>query len=198
MKLLLCTFNKNKIKEIKRAFKKSPVSIITLFDLKDNEEVSESGLTFEENALIKAKHYGLKHQMMSLGDDTGLQVDYLDGGPGVFTNRYERTVELRNKKLLKELKNVTNRNAQFKTVMCLYDPFKEKEYYFTGVLEGSISNRPIGTLGFGYDPIFFVEEKGKTMGELSLEEKNEISHRGKAINLLKEFLNENINNIWYS
>ena len=97
MKLLLCTLNKNKIKEISEVLKNTPINIITLFDLKDNEDVVEDGLTIEANALIKAKHYGDKHQMLAIADDTALEVDYLAGGPGVHTKRYEKTDELRNK-----------------------------------------------------------------------------------------------------
>lgn len=195
MKLLLCTFNKNKIKEIKQTLKNIPIDIITLFALNDHENITENGLTLEENALIKAKHYGLKHKIIALADDTGLEVDFLSGAPGVHTNRYEKTDELRNKKLLKALKKTTNRKARFKTVICLYNFSNNKEYYFTGIIDGFITNRPKGVNGFGYDPIFYLKEKKKTMAELTLKEKNEISHRGKAMKLLQEFLNENINNI---
>lgn len=195
MKLLLCTFNKNKIKEIKETFKKMPIDIITLFDLNDNENIIENGLTLKENALIKAKHYGLKHKMIALGDDTGLEVDFLLGAPGVHTNRYEKTDELRNKRLLFELKDTSNKKARFKTVICLYNPINNKEHYFTGIVNGLITDQPKGTNGFGYDPIFYLKEKKKTMAELTLDEKNKISHRGKAIKLLQEFLNENIDNI---
>lgn len=195
MKLLLCTLNKNKIIEIKERFKSLPIDIITLFDLKDNEEVVENGKTFSENALIKAMFYGQKHNLLSLADDTGLELDALGGGPGVFTNRYERTEERRNKKLLKELQGVNNRDAQFKTVMVLFNPLTKEEYYFEGVVKGEIAFKPKGNKGFGYDPIFYIKELNKTMAELTTSEKNDISHRGKALKSLKEFLNENINNI---
>lgn len=198
MKLLLCTLNDNKIKEITKALNKMPIDIITLFSLNDNEDVNETGTTLKENAFLKAKHYGEKHQMLALGDDTGLEVDHLLGGPGIHTKRYAKTDALRNEKLLRNLKNIANRNALFKTVICVYNPFKKEDYYFEGIINGFITKEPKGTHGFGYDPIFYVNEKNKTMAELSLEEKNEISHRGKAIKLLQEFLYENINNIWYS
>ena len=194
MKLLLCTLNKNKIKEIKQFLKDSPINIITLFDLKETIKVKEDGETFKENALIKAKYYGTKHQIIAIGDDTGLEVDYLNGGPGVYTNRYEKTDKKRNEKLLKELLNAENRKARFKTVIALYNPFNEKEYYFEGVVNGEISKTFRGSNGFGYDPIFYIPELKKTMAEISIEKKNDISHRGKALKSLKEFLNENINN----
>lgn len=193
MKLLLCTLNKNKIKEIKQFLKETSFSIITLFDLNETTEVKEDGLTFKENALIKAKYYGDKHQIIAIGDDTGLEVDYLSGGPGVYTNRYEKTPQKRNEKLLKELSDTDNRKARFKTVIALYNPFDKKEYYFEGVVNGEISKTMKGTLGFGYDPVFYIPELNKTMAEISIAEKNMISHRGRALKSLKEFLDENIN-----
>lgn len=198
MKLLLCTLNKNKIKEIKQFLKETSFSIITLFDLNETTEVKEDGLTFKENALIKAKYYGDKHQIIAIGDDTGLEVDYLSGGPGVYTNRYEKTPQKRNEKLLKELSDTDNRKARFKTVIALYNPFDKKEYYFEGVVNGEISKTMKGTLGFGYDPVFYILELNKTMAEISIDEKNMISHRGRALKSLKEFLDENINYFWYS
>lgn len=198
MKLLLCTLNKNKIKEIKQFLKETSFSIITLFDLNETTEVKEDGLTFKENALIKAKYYGDKHQIIAIGDDTGLEVDYLSGGPGVYTNRYEKTPQKRNEKLLKELSDTDNRKARFKTVIALYNPFDKKEYYFEGVVNGEISKTMKGTLGFGYDPVFYIPELNKTMAEISIAEKNMISHRGRALKSLKEFLDENINYFWYS
>src|SRR5690554_3896750 len=139
MKLLLCTLNENKIKEIKEALNKIPIDIITLFSLNDNEDVNETGTTLKENAFLKAKHYGEKHQMLALGDDTGLEVDYLLGAPGVHTKRYAKTEALRNKKLIKALKGKTNRKARFKTVICIYNPFKKEEYYFEGIVNGFIT-----------------------------------------------------------
>lgn len=195
MKLLICTNNENKIKEIKQALALMPINIITLFDLKDDFNVKETGSTFQENALMKAKYFGDKYQMLSLADDTGLEVAYLNGGPGVYTKRYEKTAERRNQKLLKELKGITNRKANFKTVLCLYNPQTNKEFYFTGTVNGEIAETPRGEEGFGYDPIFYLNNLNKTMAELTLEEKNEISHRGLAIKKLKEFLDENINNL---
>lgn len=194
MKLLLCTLNKNKIKEIKQSLKETSISIITLFDLKETTKVKEDGLTFKENALIKAKYYGTKHQIIALGDDTGLEVEYLGGKPGVYTNRYETTPKRRNDKMLKELSDAKNRKACFKTVIALYNPFNKKEYYFEGIVNGEISKTYRGTEGFGYDPIFYIPELQKTMAEITVEEKNLISHRGKALKQVKEFLNENLNN----
>ncbi len=192
MKLLICTHNENKIKEIKDKLASLPINIISLIDLNDNEIVEEDGLTFRANALIKAKHYGDKYNMIALGDDTGLEVVALDGAPGVFTNRYESTTERRNMRLLNDLKGVEERTARFKTSIALYVPKTGEIYYFEGVIEGEITQEPKGTQGFGYDPIFYVKELDKTMAEVDLNVKNEISHRGLALSALKEFLNETI------
>lgn len=197
MKLLICTHNENKIKEIKDKLASLPISIISLIDLKDNETVEENGLTFRANALIKARYYGDKYNMIALGDDTGLEVLALGGGPGVFTNRYETTPERRNMRLLSELKEAKDRTARFKTSMALYVPKTGEIYYFEGSIEGEITKEPKGTQGFGYDPLFYVKELGKTMAEVDLSVKNEISHRGLALTALKEFLNETINYFWY-
>ena len=195
IKLLICTHNENKINEIKGTLLDLNIEVVTLKDLNDETEVIEDGLTFQENAYIKASYFGHKHQLLSLSDDSGLEVEHLNGGPGVYSARYAGN-DLENiKKLLYTLTNVQNRNAQFKTVLALYNPNTNEVKYFEGTLKGKITEQLIGRNGFGYDQVFYVPEIGKTLAELTKEEKLKVSHRGKALEKLKEAFNENFNNI---
>lgn len=195
IKLLICTHNENKINEIKGTLLDINIEVVTLKDLNDETEVIEDGLTFQENAYIKASYFGHKHQLLSLSDDSGLEVKHLNGGPGVYSARYAGNDLENNKKLLYTLTNVQNRNAQFKTVLALYNPNTSEVNYFEGTLKGKITEQLIGRNGFGYDPVFYVPEIGKTLAELTKEEKLKVSHRGKALEKLKEAFNENFNNI---
>ncbi|MCK9492854.1 MAG: RdgB/HAM1 family non-canonical purine NTP pyrophosphatase [Acholeplasmataceae bacterium] len=195
MKLLICTHNENKINEIKGTLLDLNIEVVTLKDLNDETEVIEDGLTFQENAYIKASYFGHKHQLLSLSDDSGLEVEHLNGGPGVYSARFAGNDLENNKKLLYTLTNVQNRNAQFKTVLALYNPNTNEVKYFEGTLKGKITEQLIGRNGFGYDPVFYVPEIGKTLAELTKEEKLKVSHRGKALEKLKEAFNENFNNI---
>lgn len=195
IKLLICTHNENKINEIKGTLLDLNIEVVTLKDLNDETEVIEDGLTFQENAYIKASYFGHKHQLLSLSDDSGLEVEHLNGGPGVYSARYAGNDLENNKKLLYTLTNVQNRNAQFKTVLALYNPNTNEVKYFEGTLKGKITEQLIGRNGFGYDPVFYVPEIGKTLAELTKEEKLKVSHRGKALEKLKEAFNENFNNI---
>jgi XTP/dITP diphosphohydrolase len=195
IKLLICTHNENKINEIKGTLLDLNIEVVTLKDLNDETEVIEDGLTFQENAYIKASYFGHKHQLLSLSDDSGLEVKHLNGGPGVYSARYAGNDLENNKKLLYTLTNVQNRNAQFKTVLALYNPNTSEVNYFEGTLKGKITEQLIGRNGFGYDPVFYVPEIGKTLAELTKEEKLKVSHRGKALEKLKEAFNENFNNI---
>ena len=195
IKLLICTHNENKINEIKGTLLDLNIEVVTLKDLNDETEVIEDGLTFQENAYIKASYFGHKHQLLSLSDDSGLEVKHLNGGPGVYSARFAGNDLENNKKLLYTLTNVQNRNAQFKTVLALYNPNTNEVKYFEGTLKGKITEQLIGRNGFGYDPVFYVPEIGKTLAELTKEEKLKVSHRGKALEKLKEAFNENFNNI---
>ncbi len=195
MKLLICTHNENKIKEMASYLNNLAIKFVSLKDLNDFEEVNEDGTTFAENALIKAKYFGQKHQIIALADDSGLEVLFLNMAPGVCSHRYERTTKKRNKKLLKNLKGVQNRTAFFTTILALYNPFNQNVSYFEGKVEGLIAKKARGNYGFGYDPVFYLPELDKTMAQISLSEKLKISHRGKALEKLKEYLDENINNI---
>jgi XTP/dITP diphosphohydrolase len=193
--ILIATSNKGKIKEIKHILSDiEHIKIISLTEIHGHGfDIEEHGKTFQENALIKAKAYAEKFGYVALADDSGLEVDYLNGAPGINSARYageNATDEERVKKLLGELKDVpaTKRKARFKCVICLYDPVSNDKLFAEGVCSGVITNAPSGDNGFGYDPIFIPDDYKCTMAELTPEQKNIISHRGRALLLLKERL----------
>lgn len=191
MKLLLATKNNHKAKEIKEYLTGMKLELLTLNDFPEFEDIPETGETFEENAWIKAKAAYEKMEICALADDSGLEVDYLNGRPGVYSARYagEKASDADNrKKLLHELANAAdhNRTARFICVMVLYDGIKKS--IFRGICEGSITENERGEDGFGYDPLFIPEGYGKTFAELGIETKNRISHRGKALKQLNGFL----------
>jgi len=184
MKLVLATKNKDKIKEIKN--KLSVIDSIELLSLEDFDNapnVIEDGISFQENAIKKAQAISAFTGLPALADDSGLCVDALDGRPGVLSARYagENTADTeRNMKLLDEMNGKTDRSAKFVCAVtcCLLDGTLLS---VTGECQGLIAERPSGTMGFGYDPVFFLPEYGCTMAEIPLEEKNKISHRALAL-----------------
>lgn len=192
MKILVATGNPGKIKEYREFFSELDITFLSLEDININRECAENGETLEENSFQKASFYGDLSQEVTIADDTGLFVKALDGRPGVRSARYGSTDEERMEKLLGELKGIryNNRNATFKLVITLYFPKEKKYKQFTGEIEGKIvkEKRKLAQRGFGYDPIFYVENKGKTFGEMFGEEKNKISHRGIAFRKLKNYL----------
>ncbi len=191
MKIFLATGNKHKIKEIEKIFKMDNVEILSINDGIEIPEVEEDGLTFEENSKKKALEIAKFTNMITIADDSGLCVDALDGAPGVYSARYagEHGNDFdNNKKLVRELQGVENRKARFVCVITLAKPTGET-YSFRGEVEGDIVDTPAGTDGFGYDPHFFMKEYGKTFAEIP-EIKNKISHRAKALDKLKENLDE--------
>ncbi len=190
MKLVIASRNKGKIKEIKKIFEAEKISI-TLMGLDEFpfiESVPEPADTFEGNALFKAKYVCEKTGLVVLSDDSGLEVDALNGRPGVYSARFageDATDEKNNKKLLELMKDIEDnkRGAQFRCVMVLYSP--TGDYVLTqGIWRGKIALSPQGDRGFGYDPIFYDESLGKCAATLSSEEKNQVSHRGKALKKL--------------
>ncbi len=196
MDLLIATKNKGKIKELKKMFEPFKINIKTLDDF-GIDDIEETGTTFYENALIKAKHGFEKTGLLTIADDSGLEVDYLNGEPGVYSARYagyNKSDDERIDYLLNKLKDAkkTERTARFKCVICLYN--NEKTKYFEGNWEGEILFEKQGINGFGYDPIFFDKNLGKTAAELPEEEKAIYSHRGKAF---KQFI-ENFLSIEFS
>lgn len=191
MKIFLATGNKHKIKEIEKIFKMDNVEILSINDGIEIPEVEEDGATFEENSKKKALEIAKFTNMITIADDSGLCVDALDGAPGVYSARYvgEHGNDLdNNKKLVRELQGIENRKARFVCVITLAKPTGET-YSFRGEVEGDIIDVPQGTEGFGYDPHFFMKEYGKTLAEIP-EIKNKISHRARALEKLKENLDE--------
>ncbi len=188
--LLIASKNPRKITEIKEILKGIPFEIKSLIDINYKDEIEETGKTFEENAILKAKTIGKKVGVLTLSDDSGLEVYALGGKPGIFSSRYGKGSDSdRVNKLLKELKGIPKekRTARFRAVVALYHPDSESVSTFNGVSEGYITEKPMGTNGFGYDPIFFNLDLGKTNAEATFEEKNRVSHRARALYKLKTF-----------
>jgi XTP/dITP diphosphohydrolase len=188
MKLVFASNNKNKIKEIQLLAPNS-IQILSLEDIGCTEEIPETADTIEGNAILKANYVTEKYGYDCFADDSGLEVDTLNGEPGVFSARYAGEQKNDNdnmNKLLLNLKDKTNRTANFKTVICLN--IKGKQHLFTGIINGKIMEEKIGDNGFGYDPIFVANDYTKTFAELSIEEKSNISHRGIAVKKLIKFL----------
>ncbi|MDN5331754.1 MAG: XTP/dITP diphosphohydrolase [Tepidanaerobacteraceae bacterium] len=189
--LVIATKNQGKLKEFKAMLSDIPLNVLSLGDFQEIE-VDENGKTFEENALIKAKKVVQMTGDAVLSDDSGLEVEVLGGRPGVHTARYagpgasdHENIE----KLLKELEGVPpeKRKARFVCCLCLALP-DGRIFVEHGYLEGFITFEPKGTMGFGYDPVFFVPELGKTLSEATPQEKNAVSHRARAMQKMKKHL----------
>ena len=186
--LIFDTSNQNKVLEIQKILPKK-FNIKSLKDLNYFEDVPENENTIEGNAVFKAKYIYKKFNINVFADDTGLEVEALNGEPGVHSARYAgktRNSEKNIKKLLKNLKNIKNRNARFKTVIALI--IDNKLHTFSGIVEGYILGSPKGNNGFGYDPIFCPNGFDKSFAELTLKEKNLISHRSLAMKKLIDFI----------
>ena len=192
MKLVFASNNKNKIQEI-QALVPNFIEIVSLEAIGCTEEIPETADTIEENAIQKANYVTKKYGFDCFADDTGLEVEALNGAPGVYSARYageQKDANDNMDKLLYELENKANRKANFKTVICLN--IKGEQYLFTGIINGKIIEEKIGSNGFGYDPIFVADGFDKTFAELSMEEKSTISHRGIAVKELVVFLQKEI------
>jgi XTP/dITP diphosphohydrolase len=184
MKLLIATHNRGKLTEYQEIFGDLDVELLTLDDVGITEDVEETGTTFLENAELKAKAYAEASGLLTLADDSGLEVDALGGEPGVYSKRYageDKSDADRNVYLLAKLANVpqAERGARFRCVIVIADD-KGNLWNADGTCEGEIGFEPRGTNGFGYDPVFVVRERGVHLAELTSEEKNKISHRGHA------------------
>lgn len=194
MDIVVATKNPGKLSEIRKIIPEtSGVKFSSLADFEDFPEIEETGTTFEENALIKAEFVSSQSGLAALGDDSGLEVDALDGRPGVYSARYggkDLTDTDRCRLLLEEMKPFTLRKARFVCVMTLVFP-DGKKFTSRGTIEGEIHTALQGSEGFGYDPIFYLPELKKTMAELPAEEKNRISHRAEALKEIKEILKKN-------
>ncbi len=188
MKLIFATNNKHKLEEVTKIINKR-FKIVSLKDIECFEDIPETQNTIEGNASQKSHYIYKKYKMNCFADDTGLEIDALNGEPGVYSARYageDCSFEDNVKKVLKKLEGTKNRNAQFKTVISLI--INGKEHQFEGIIKGKILNKKKGNLGFGYDPIFQPENYKKTFAELPSEIKNKISHRGIATKKLADFL----------
>lgn len=185
--LVLATTNKNKVKEFQEMLKDFPIEIRSLADFGPLPEAIEDGATFEENAYKKAIHTAKVLGFPAIADDSGLVVEALHGAPGVYSARYagEKATDRENvDKLLQEMKGIKNRKAAFQCVLSIAVPSGPALTY-EGSCEGTLLEERRGDSGFGYDPIFYYEDLGKTFAECTMEEKNRVSHRGKAFAELK-------------
>jgi len=190
MKIIFASNNKNKVEEIQNQLP-AHIQIVTLEEIGHLEDIEENGKTIEENAIIKADFIANKYKLPCFADDTGLEIEALNGAPGVYSARYageEKNADKNMNLVLKNLQNISNRKAQFKTVIALN--INNKQYLFKGIVKGEITYSKTGENGFGYDPIFEPEHLGKTFAEISLKEKNKLSHRGRAVTQLITFLNK--------
>ena len=190
MQLVFATNNLNKLKEVQSLIPEH-IKLLSLKDIGCFEDVPETQLTIKGNAIQKAEYIKEHYGYDCFADDTGLEVESLNDEPGVFSARYageQRDANDNMDLLLKNLIGKPNRNAQFKTVIALH--LNDKLETFTGLCKGEITKTKHGEKGFGYDPIFKAEGYDKTFAEISLEEKNKIGHRGKAIQQLIQFLND--------
>lgn len=195
--IVLATHNRDKREELQEALSEFTVKILSLNDFPFIGEIEEVGQTLLENSMIKAKTVHNLTQLPVIADDTGLEVEALNGAPGIYSARYageDVTYEDNVNKLLAEMENIPleNRKAQFRTVISFVD--KDRELWTEGTIKGIIGETAKGKNGFGYDPVFFVPELEKTFSELSIGEKNKISHRGLAMKkfriLLREYISD--------
>lgn len=193
-KIIIATKNKGKAKDFEALFGPLGYEVLTLHDVANDMDVEETGTTFEENALLKATALANHLQTMVIADDSGLEIDALDGRPGIYSARYageEKSDEANIDKVLEELKDIkeSERTARFVCAIAVAFP-KGDPFTVRGTCEGVIAQERKGTNGFGYDPIFFVPAENKMMAELSAEEKGAISHRGNALQLLATNLDD--------
>ena len=191
-KIIFATGNKNKMREIRDILSDLGMEILSMKEAGIDKEINEDGKTFEENALIKARAVAEYTDAVVLADDSGLEIDYLNKEPGIYSARYlgeDTSYEIKNQALLDRLSGVKkeDRTARFVCAIAAVLPDK-REFVVRETIEGYIGEKPAGTNGFGYDPIFYVDEYGCSTAELSEEEKNEVSHRGKALRAMREVL----------
>lgn len=193
-KIILASNNKGKIAEVKEILKDMNVEVISMKEAGLDVDIEENGSTFEENALIKAEAIMKMTGEITIADDSGLEVDYLNKEPGIYSARYmghDTSYDIKNNAIIQRLDGVkgTDRSARFVCAMAVVFP-DGKNIIARGTIEGLIADKPMGENGFGYDPIMYLPEYQKTSAQLSSEEKNKISHRGKALEKLKTQLQE--------
>ncbi|MBR2190569.1 MAG: XTP/dITP diphosphatase [Eubacterium sp.] len=191
-KIIFATTNKNKVREVNMMMEGFDVELVPMTDMGIDVEIEETGTTFEENAIIKAKAICEMTGEIALADDSGLEVDYLDGAPGVYSSRFlgeDTPYEIKNDYIIEKLKDAKGkeRSARFACAMAMVFPDGDVETCY-GTIEGLIGYEQKGTNGFGYDPIVYVPEYEMTTGEMTPQLKNSISHRGKALEQMKEVM----------
>lgn len=188
MKIVFATHNLNKLREVQQLLPKN-IELLNLTDINCNEDIPETTTTLTGNAQLKADYVTQNYGYNCFADDTGLEVNALNGEPGVYSARYAgiyHDSEANMQKLLKNLKDKVNRSAQFKTVIVLN--LNDEQYLFEGVCKGKILHKKQGSKGFGYDPVFMPEGFNRSFAEMSMKEKGQISHRGRAVAKLVAFL----------
>ena len=191
MKLVFATNNKHKLQEV-RDIVGDRVEVLSLADIDCHDDIPETADTLQGNALIKARHIYEKYGLDCFADDTGLEVEAIDGAPGVYSARYageECDSEANMRKLLENLTGKTNRNAQFRTVIALI--INGEEMLFNGIVKGTIATVKKGDSGFGYDPVFIPEGHSDSFAQMGSEMKNSMSHRFRATQQLGDYLKEN-------
>ena len=191
-KIVFATTNEGKVKEIKEILKDFPIEVVSMKEMGITADIEENGATFEENSLIKARALVKLTGLPALADDSGLEVDYLNGEPGIYSARYlgrDTDYDYKNNYIIDKLSGAKGeeRSARFVCVISLVLP-DGREFVERGVVEGLIGYEQKGENGVGYDPIFYLPEYGKTSAELPPEEKNRISHRGKALTAMKKLI----------
>lgn len=196
IKIIFATGNQGKMREIQQIMADVDAEIVSMKEAGIFIDIEENGTTFEENALIKARAIAKEANAVVLADDSGLEIDYLDKAPGVLSARYlgeDTPYSVKNQHILDLLKDVEGekRSARFVCSIAAVLP-DGREFTTYATIEGEIATKSAGENGFGYDPIFFVPEFGKTTAELSADEKNKISHRGKALTMMKEILQKEL------
>lgn len=194
--VVFATSNPGKMREVREILKDLNAEVLSMKDAGIEMEIEENGATFEENSIIKAKAVWERTGGIVLADDSGLEIDYLNGEPGVYSARYmgeDTSYEIKNQNLIQRLDGAREeeRTARFACVIAAVLP-DGKVMTTRGTMEGVIAHEPAGDGGFGYDPILMLPEYGKTSAEITMEEKNKISHRGKALEAMKELLKKEI------
>lgn len=200
-RLVIATTNPHKIEEFRHLLAAVPFTLVGLAELGVTQEVEETGSTFEENAILKAREYAALTGLLTIADDSGIEIDALDGGPGVYSARWagaDVTYETRNRMLVDRLTGLPDdkRGARYRCALAIaLPPPRGLVGLVDGVFEGRIAYEPAGHGGFGYDPIFYVPEEGRTVGQMTADEKAQISHRARAahaaIPLLQQLAQEN-------
>ena len=190
--LLLATTNEHKVDEFRTIFRDLPLTLLTLRDVQIDMDVEETGTTFAENAILKAQTYAQMANMLALADDSGIEIDALGGAPGIYSARFagrETSYAERFRLIFARLQDVppSERTARFRCAIALAEPSGYLRVV-EGIIEGMIAESARGENGFGYDPIFFVPEYGKTTAEMAPAEKNRISHRGRAAEAARQLL----------